>query len=61
MAASLKEVFTSFLPSKDQAMARRASQFVLHVMQGLQPLRELVEDIGHRDTRALITAVRWFP
>jgi len=42
-------VFTSFRPSKDQAMARGAPQFVLHVMQRVQPLRELVEDIGHED------------
>jgi len=50
MAASLRKVFTSYLPSKDQAMARGAPQFVLHVMQGLQPLRELVEASGHGDT-----------
>jgi hypothetical protein len=50
MAASVREVFTSFLPSKDQAMPRGAPQFVLHVVQGLQPLRELIEDIGHEDT-----------
>src|SRR4029453_15258550 len=56
MAASLREVLTGFLPPKDQAMARSAAQFVLHVMQGFQPLRELVEDVGHRGYRALISS-----
>src|SRR5262249_58949106 len=57
VTASLGQVLASLSPAEDQPMAGGIPQLILHLMQGFQPIRDFVEDVGH-ETRPVLCR-RW--